>query len=359
MTILAALLFMNGFALAICGLIVFMDRVVSNYGTCRIVINGDKEFHARGGKPLLRMLLENKYFIPSACGGKGTCGYCKVKVHEGGGQAIPTESLILSGRELRDGFRLACQVRVRNDLEIEIPPEYLEIREYTGAITHGELVTSDIRKIRIKLPEDEPMSYKPGQYIQVRIDHAGGTDFRAYSMASDPDRGQEIEINVKRIPEGIGSGYLHSLAVGDNVELSGPYGDFFLRTDSNRTIVCVAGGVGLAPLKSIVSYWKTHQSHRRLELYYGARTTADLYDHDEFAALGKTQDNFRYYPALSDEDKSWQGETGFIHSVIEKHRIASDPAEAYLCGPPIMIEAVMDVLRKKDIPEERIWYDKF
>ncbi len=338
---------MNSFALVICGLIIFMDRVVSNYGTCCIKINDDKECQGQGGKSLLRLLLENKYFIPSACGGKGTCGYCKVKVHEGGGPAIPTEALILSSDEIRSHYRLACQCRVKNDLSIEIPPEYLEIREYAGRITMADPITSDIKRIRIMLPEEEPMSYKPGQYIQVKIDHAGGTDFRAYSMASDPDQGQEIEINVKRIPDGLGSGYLHERSVGDEVAISGPYGDFFLHTDTNRTIVCVAGGVGLA------------QTHRRIELYYGARTQADLYDHEEFIKLDAEFENFHYYPALSEPDENWTARTGFIHTIINQERSAEDQAEAYLCGPPIMIDAVMDTLNSKNIPEERIWYDKF
>jgi Na+-transporting NADH:ubiquinone oxidoreductase subunit F len=357
--ILKALLFMNGFALIICGLIIFMDRVVSNYGTCLIRINDDKECQGQGGKSLLRLLLENKYFIPSACGGKGTCGYCKVKVHEGGGPAIPTETLILSPGEVRDGTRLACQCRVKNDLSIEIPPEYLEIREYRGEITLADPVTNDIKRIRIQLLEEDPMAYKPGQYIQVRIEHADGVDFRAYSMASDPDQGQEIEINVKRIPDGLGSGYLHERAVGDEVAISGPYGDFFLHTDSSNTIVCVAGGVGLAPLKSIASYWRSHQTHRRIELYYGARTQVDLYDHEEFIQLEEKFENFHYYPALSEPEEDWTGRTGFIHMVIDAERSGKDSAEAYLCGPPIMIDAVIDTLKRKNIPEERIWYDKF
>ncbi len=356
--IISALIFMNCFALIISGLIIFMDRVVSNYGTCRIQINGEKECQGQGGQSLLRLLLENKYFIPSACGGKGTCGYCKVKVVEGGGAPIPTEALILSTDEIRAGFRLACQVRVKNDLSIEIPAEYLEIREYAGEILLTEPVTSDIRRIRIGLVDDEPMSYKPGQYIQVRIEHDGEVDFRAYSMASNPDQGQEIEINVKYIPEGIGSGFLHARSVGDQVAISGPYGDFFLQTDSTRTIVCVAGGVGLAPLKSITSYWQEHQTHRRLELYYGARTIEDLYDHDLFTRMDEEFPNFHYYPALSDAGDDWKGRTGFIHSVIEEEHSGED-AEAYLCGPPIMIDAVTEVLQDKGISKERIWYDKF
>ncbi len=350
---------MNGFALVIGLLIIFMDRVLSNYGLCRITINEDKEFHIQGGKSLLRSLLENKYFIPSACGGKGTCGYCKVRILDGAGPPLATEALILTSSESRQGFRLACQLKVKTDMRIEIPPEYLEIQEYRGQIALSEPVTSDIRRLRIKLLEPTTLDYKPGQYVQVRIDHDGGTDFRAYSMASHPDDAGEVELNVKRIPDGLGSGYLHSLAVGEELDLSGPYGDFFLRTDSHRRIVCVAGGVGLAPLKSIVMYWRDHQRHRRLDLYYGARTTADLYDHDEFAALAEAHENFHYFPALSDAEPAWAGETGFIHSVMERFLGEGEQSEAYLCGPPIMIEAVTDVLKSAGVPAERIWYDKF
>lgn len=359
MILMRALLFMNGFAVVLGVLIIFMDRVVSRYGPCRITVNDDKEFTGEGGKSLLRLLLDNKYFIPSACGGKGTCGYCKVQITEGGGPAIPTEQLILSPREIREGYRLACQTRVRGDLGIQIPPEYLEIREYDGHITKTELVTSDIRRICIHLDGEEPFAYKPGQYAQVRIDHDAGTDFRAYSIASHPDEHSDIELNVKRIPEGIGSGYLHSLSVGDKLNVSGPYGDFFLHTDTSHTIVCVAGGVGLAPMKSIVAFWASHATHRRLELYYGARTTADLYDHEEFAALAAQHENFIYHPALSDPDNGWEGDTGFIHSVLDEYLQDGDNAEGYLCGPPIMIDAVTDVLLNKGVPAGRIWYDKF
>lgn len=359
MILLKALLFMNGFSLVLGGLILLMDRLLSSYGLCRVTINDDKEFTAKGGRPLLRLLLENRYFIPSACGGKGTCGYCKVRVVEGGGEALQTEALILRPAEVRRGFRLACQLKVKNDLRIEIPREYLEIREYSGRITLGELVTSDIRRIRIQVLSEDRMAYKPGQYIQVRIDHDGGTDFRAYSMASSPDEPGEVEINVKRIPGGLGSVYLHGLPVDAPVEFSGPYGDFYLRTDSERKIVCVAGGVGLAPLKSIVLYWRDHQRHRPLELYYGARTSKDLYDHEFFAALAGEAERFAYFPALSSPDPDWTGATGFIHTVMQEKLEDGPNSEAYLCGPPIMIEAVTEVLKNKGVPAERIWYDKF
>ena len=356
--ILISLIFMNVFAITVSLLIIVADKVMSNYGSCKIIINDDKEFEVNGGTSLLRVLFERKYFIPSACGGKGTCGYCKLKVTDGGGPALPTEKLILSPREMSSGMRMACQLKVKNDLKIEIPSEYLEIQEYIGEISVSESVTSDINRIRIRLTDPKTIKYKPGQYVQIKIVTDEGTDFRAYSMASNPNRTDEIELNVKRIPDGIGSTYIHSLKVGDPIEFSGPYGDFFLQK-THRKIVCVAGGVGLAPLKSIVQYWKDNERHRRIELYYGARTIKDLYDHEFFEALARENENFLYIPGLSDPDEKWTGETGFIHQILERKMTEGENSEAYLCGPPIMIDAVMGVLDKGSISDDRIWFDKF
>ncbi len=356
--IISSLLFMNLFALVVSLLIIVSDKVLSNYGVCKVTINEDKEFEARGGDTLLRILFERKYFIPSACGGKGTCGYCKLRVTDGGGPALPTEKLILTSREVMMGMRLTCQLKVKNDIRIEIPPEYLEIQEYSGEVSFIKNVTSDIRKIRIKLKDPEKISYKPGQYVQVRIDSHGETDFRAYSMSSDPSRTGEIELNVKQIPNGLGSTYIHSLKEGDPVEFSGPYGDFYLQ-NSSRKIICVAGGVGLAPLKSIVKYWETNQIQRKIELYYGARTIGDLYDHEYFSKLAEENGNFIYHPALSDPNGEWKGESGFIHQVLQQNITEGETSEAYLCGPPIMIDSVTEVLNKGNITSDRIWFDKF
>ena len=359
MIIITALMFANGFALFIAGLIIFMDRVINNYGICKIVINDDKEIHGPGGQTLLRVLYESKYFIPSACGGKGTCSYCKLKVLEGGGEILPTESLMLSKAEVKQHYRLACQMKVKNDLKVEIPPEYLEIQEYTGEISSVELLTWDIKRLKIKLGTPDSMTYKPGQYVQIKIPTGRELEFRAYSMASNPDDLDEIELNVKLIPEGIGSSFLHKREVGENIDFSGPYGDFYLRLDSERDIICVAGGVGLAPLKSIVSYWCAHAMSRNIYLFYGARTQEDLYDHEYFREIAKDYEKFYYFPALSEPNSEWSGDTGFIHTIVKREIKPSDRLEAYLCGPPIMIDAVTDVLKEKGIPEERILYDKF
>jgi len=357
--IIRALIFSNAFAIIIGLIIIFIDRVINNYGQCCIIINNDKELHINGGASLLRILFESKYFIPSACGGKGTCGYCKLQVTEGGGPPLPTEKLILTPREQKLGFRLGCQLRVKNDLKIIIPEEYLNIKEYQGSVSLTELVTSDIRRIRIKLPEEEELIYKPGQYVQIKFPVDNEIDYRAYSMASNPAQTDEIEINVKLIPDGLGSTFAHSKNTGDILEFSGPYGDFFLRTDSKRDIVCVAGGVGLAPLKSIVQYWEHHGLDRKIYLYYGARKIEDLYDHEYFTSLSEQKERFCYFPALSDGNEEWTGKRGFIHTVMDETLEKGIDGEAYLCGPPIMIDAVTEVLKQKEIPEERIWYDKF
>lgn len=359
MIMLRALLFANGFGLLIGLLIIFMDKVINNYGEVAITINHDKEIRGDGGKTLLRILFESKYFIPSACGGKGTCGYCKLKVVEGGGTALPTEALMLTRSEIREQYRLACQLKVKENLQVEIPPEYLEIQEYEGMFSLSEQITEDIKRVRMQLITPETISYKPGQYVQVRIPTDDGFDFRAYSMSSNPDEQNEIELNIKLIPAGIGSSYLHAKQVGDPVEFSGPYGDFYLKTHSDREIICVAGGVGLAPLKSIVAYWVSHNLSRPIYLFYGARSLKDLYDHDYFTGIAEIKPQFHYFPALSDPAPDWDGTTGFIHTVLDRELITGIHGEAYLCGPPIMIDAVMAVLESKGIPKESILYDKF
>jgi len=359
MIFIKAIIFINLYIFAIGILIIFMDKVISNYGECKVKINNDKEFEEHGGKTLLKALFENKYFIPSACGGKGTCGYCKLQVPEGGGPALPTEALILNSKELREGYRLSCQVKLREDLDVTIPAEYLEIKEYDAVIEQIELATSDIKKVKINLAEDDEINFKPGQYVQIMFDTPDGLDYRAYSIASTPERKNSIELNVKLIPEGLGSSYVHAKNKNDKIQFSGPYGDFFLRTDSHRKIVCVAGGVGLAPMKSIIDFWNNNPHGRKCELYYGSRTTKDLYDHEFFVKIAKENPDFSYYPALSDKDPEWNGECGFIHTVIEKYLEDGANSEAYLCGPEIMINFVTEVLIAKEIPQERISYDKF
>lgn len=354
--LITPLLFTAVFILIIAAVILIMDRLILKYKDYSLTINDDKEYSVHGGKALLKELSRNKIFIPSACGGKGTCGYCKVKAHEGGGETLPLEKLLLTRHEVKNSHRLACQVKVRDNLKIEIPEEYLNIKEYRVKVRETTHVTSDIRKIVFTLPPGETIDFKPGQYIQVNI--TGTDEQRAYSMASSPSIKESVEINVKLIPEGVGSGFLHNLKEGDELTISGPYGDFYLQ-NTNRDILCVAGGVGLAPLKSIIAYWEEYCPHRNIELYYGARTTKDLYDHEIFKALDEKYPNFSYFPALSMADEEWKGETGFIHNIMNEKMKKVGDRESYLCGPPIMIDAVISVLNNKGLKEEDIRFDKF
>lgn len=356
--ILSALIFIIVYSLIISVIIILLNRYISNYGEKNININDEKSLKVVGGKPLSKSLTHKKILIPSACGGKGTCGYCKLRVTEGGGYVLPLEKAKLTRREIKQGYRLSCQVKVVEDMKIYIPDEYFNIKSYTAQVIKEKLVTSDIKKISLKLLDPETINFKPGQYIQVHFGVGKNSEIRAYSISSPPDIINEIELNIKKIPYGVGSSYLHGLKVGDKIDISGPYGEFYLK-ESNARIICVSGGVGLAPLKSIAAYWEKMCSHRVIDFYYGARTEADLYDHEIFREYEKKYENFNYYPALSEADDSWIGDRGFIHNVINKHLSGSDEKEGYLCGPPIMIDASIKVLLDKGVHIEKIWYDEF
>ena len=356
--ILDAILFINIFSLIICIIIIFLDRVISNYGEIKVKINNEREIEVKGGKPLLKELVHQKILIPSACGGKGTCGFCKLRIVSGGGIVLPLEKSKLTRNEIKSNFRLACQVKVREPMEIYIPDEYFNIKEYEARIKSTELVTSDIKKIIIDLIEPKTINFKPGQYIQVHFGVGKSSEIRAYSLSSTPDVHNEIELNIKKIPEGLGSNYLHNLNIDDRLTISGPYGDFYLK-DSDARIICISGGVGLAPLKSIAAYWEKNCPHRIIDFYYGARTIKDLYDHELFLEYAKKYENFNYYPALSHGEEEWSGERGFIHNIIDKNLDGEDDKEGYLCGPPIMIDACINILLEKGVHIEKIWYDKF
>lgn len=353
-----ALLFIGLFSIAISVIIIFLDRVISNYGDLNVNINDERDLDVTGGKPLSKELIHKRILIPSACGGKGTCGFCKLRVTEGGGTVLPLEKVKLTRGEISSGFRLSCQIKVRDDMKIYIPDEYFNIKEYRAEVISSDFVTSDIKKIDLKLLDPETITFKAGQYVQVHFGIGKDSEIRAYSISSSPEIIDKIELNIKKIPDGAGSSYLHDLKIGDKIKISGPYGDFYLK-ESNARIVCVSGGVGLAPLKSIAAYWEKECPHRILDFYYGARTIEDLYDHEVFLKYAEKNENFNYYPALSDADDDWSGERGFIHNIINETLGGDDEKEGYLCGPPIMIDAAISILLDKGVRIEKIWYDKF
>ncbi|MFW6137718.1 MAG: NADH:ubiquinone reductase (Na(+)-transporting) subunit F [Spirochaetota bacterium] len=354
------LIVINSILAVIVVLLSIAEHYLVSYGECEIDINEKKAVRTRGGSYLLGVLYANKIYIPSACGGKATCGQCKVQIMEGAGPILPTEEVFISGEEKNSGVRLACQVKIKNDLKIHIPEHLLEAKEYRAAVTQIIQLTHDIKHIRLKLEDPPNISFKPGQYIQFLV--PGTDEFRAYSIASPPSQTSEIELVVRHVPGGLCSTYIHQvLTAGDRVVMTGPFGDFFLREESERDIIGVIGGCGMAPLRSIILHLAERNMPRRVTLFFGARSKRDLFFTRQLSDLQKKYPNFRFIPALSEpkpEDK-WEGETGLVTDVVEKHIQDGSRYEGYLCGPPPMIDAAIEVLNKKGMDEKNIYYDKF
>lgn len=348
-----------GGGLAILLLIAY--RFIANYGECTLQINEEEPIKVEGGGKLLDALYENKIFIPSACGGQGTCGFCKCQVKEGGGPVLPTETPYLSAEEQDNDTRLACQVKVKEDMLLHVREDFLSIKEYRSVITKAELITGDTREIRMKLLEPDTISFKPGQYMQVRIPGHGDSDCRAYSLASPPSVTDSIELLVRLIPGGLGSTYLHNVAIDEDVALLGPYGEFILDESQDNQLICVGGGCGMAPMRSILRHVADVQPQMKCWLFFGARTTADIMYNDEFGELKKRLPNLSVHYALSEPQHSpeWTGETGFIHESVDTHMPTDGKRQAFLCGPPLMIEATMKVLDSKNVPKDRVFYDEF
>jgi Na+-transporting NADH:ubiquinone oxidoreductase subunit F len=360
MFILMPVIIMNTFSLVVLFLILALKRFVAVSKDVDIVVNEQKRIATKTGLLLSKVLFENRIYVPSACGGKGTCGFCKVRITRGALEPLPVEEMILNYRDLQDGDRLSCQTKIRGELGIDVPEELLSIREYVGTVKDARSVTRDIRRISIGIEEPkEGIAFKSGQYVLIEV---GQAETRAYSIASSVDLKSEIQIEVKLIPNGLGSSYLHSLAGGDRIKFFGPYGQFYLR-DTHHKVICVAGGVGLAPMKPIIDDVIHRFPNRDIELYYGSRSFDDLYDHELFVAWSTNFERFTYYPSLESIDPAKAGaypvEEGFVDKSIARLLEDGPESEAYLCGPPAMIEAVIRVLLAKGVPEIRILYDKF
>jgi Na+-transporting NADH:ubiquinone oxidoreductase subunit F len=345
-------------------LMVIADATIANYGEVKITINKDKELTVKGGKPLLGTLMEEGIFIPSACGGRGSCGLCKVKVTGGAGQYLPTELPWLSPEEQADSVRLSCQLKVKNDLFIEIPDELFNVKEFKSKVIRVRDLTHDIKEITLEVLDPPEIKMTPGQFVQLRIPEYELTDepvYRAYSVASNPSDTRHVELEIRLVPNGIATTYVHNyLKEGDDLVFNGPYGDFYLR-DTEREIVCIAGGSGMAPIKSILLSMAEKGINRRTRYFFGARSKKDLFLLEEMKDLEKELPNFQFIPALSnpEPEDNWDGETGLITDIVAKHMTSGDNTEAYLCGSPGMIDACVKVLTEKGVPEELIYYDKF
>ncbi len=345
-------------------IMVIADATIGNYGEVKIRINEEKDIAVEGGRPLLSSLMEEKIFIPSACGGRGSCGLCKVKVTSDVGEHLPTELPWLSEDERKDNVRLSCQLKVKKDISIQIPEELFNVREFECEVASIVDLTYDIKEVILRLKEPPQMKFKAGQFIQFEVPEYELTSepvYRAYSIASQPSRSGEIELEIRLVPNGICTTYVFEhLKVGDPVTINGPYGQFYLR-DTDARVIFVAGGSGNAPIKSILYDMLEKGIRREAVYFFGARSLKDLFLADEMKELEGRLAGFSYVPCLSQpipEDK-WEGEAGRVTDVLDRMVGSGENTEAYLCGSPGMIEAVVEVLKKKGIPEEKIYYDKF
>jgi len=346
-------------------LLTIADRTIGNYGIVKLTINEEKEYNVDGGSSLLSTLNSEKIFIPSACGGKGTCGYCKVQILDGGGPILATEFPFLTQEEMDNHVRLSCQCKVKQDIKIEIPEDLFNVKEFEATVESIEVLTNTIKRLRFKLPEGEEISFKPGQYVQLKAPLYEGNDeevYRAYSIASSPTEKEFLELIIGYIPEGIATTYVHHhLEVGSKVTINGPFGDFYYQ-DTDAEMIMVATGTGVAPILSLLNYMKDNDIKRKARFYFGAKTPDDLFLLDHFKELEETLFDFKFIPTLSrikEGDTSWVGEVGRVNNAIEKLLEENENQEAYLCGNEAMIDSVVKSLTGKGVKEEKIYFDKF
>jgi Na+-transporting NADH:ubiquinone oxidoreductase subunit F len=354
---------------AICGvlaiLLVIADRYFNNYGECKISINGgEKVLTVQGGDTLLGSLASQDLFIPSACGGRGSCAMCKCKVISGGPPLLATEAPHLTAEEIADHVRLSCQIKVRGDIEIEVPAALFSIREYEGRVERLVDLNHDIKLLRIALPEGEEINLIPGQYVQLKAPKYAKNKtpvYRAYSVASDPQDKTHVDLCIRLVPDGICTTYVFEhLKENQPVVFNGPYGDFRL-TENEKDIVFIAGGSGMAPFLSMLAHIRNEEITRKVTYFFGARSKRDLICVEEMAELERQIPNFKFVPCLSEpaETDEWSGDTGLVTEVMKKYCEDLTQMEAYLCGSPGMIDASIAALVSRDMPEENIFFDKF
>ena len=355
---------MCAFSAVLAIVMVAAELTIGNYGICKIRINKDKELELEGGQSLLTSLKSEKVFIPSACGGRGSCGLCKCKVTDGAGDTLPTELPWLDDEERKNGTRLACQVKVKNNIDIEIDPELLYVREFDSRVASIVDLTHDIKQVTLDLIEPAHIEFKSGQFVQIETPEYDLTDepvYRAYSLSSVPSNHKQVEMEIRLVPNGICTTYVHKhLKVGDKMTLNGPYGDFHL-SETDKEIICIAGGSGMAPIKSILLDMELRGIDRKATYFFGARSKSDLFLIEEMERLEQALPNFTFVPALSapDDGDNWQGDLGLITEVVARHKPETSQMEAYLCGSPLMIDACIKTLTDGGMPEEAIFYDKF
>lgn len=345
-------------------LMVIADNTIANYGEVTLTINKEKDLKVEGGKSILSTLTSNDIFIPSACGGRGSCGFCKVKVESDIGDYLPTELPWISPEEKKENIRLSCQCKIKKDISIRIPEEIFNVKEYKTTVKEIKDLTHDIKQVTLKLKEPGKVNFKAGQFVQFRAPEyelSPEPVYRAYSISSPPSQNDEIELEIRLVPDGICTTYVHKyMKEGDEILCNGPFGDFYLR-DTDKEIICIAGGSGMAPIKSILMDMAEKKINRKAKYFFGARTKSDLFLVDKMHELEEQLPNFKFYPCLSQPkpEDNWNGETGLITKIVEKYLDNGENTEAYLCGSPGMIGACVEVLNKKGVTDDRIFYDKF
>ncbi len=376
-------------------------------GNVTIEVNGDtdKSIITRPGSTLLSALAGQSVFLPSACGGGGTCAMCECQVLEGGGEILPTETSHINRKQAKENWRLACQVKVKENMKIKIPDEIFSIQKWECIVKSNENVATFIKELVLDLPAGENLNFQAGGYIQIDIPEykdllykefsvqseyhpdwdkyniwgliANNDEpvFRAYSMANHPAEGNRVMLNVRiatpppplwdEAPPGIASSYIFNLKPGDKVTISGPYGEFFIK-DTEREMVYVGGGAGMAPMRShLFHLFHTLKTGRKVTFWYGARSVREMFYDDHFKKIQEQFTNFSYTVALSEpmEEDNWMGPTGFIHQVLHDEYLSDheDPTELeyYLCGPPPMISALEGMLANLGVEPEMIAYDSF
>ena len=389
-------------------LLLYARKKLTPQGEVELTINKDKKFIVNPGSTILTTLANEKIFLPSACGGGGTCGMCKCQVLSGGGSILPTETGFFTRKEQMNDWRLGCQVKVKEDMEIAIPKEIFGIKKWECEVVSNKNVATFIKEFVVKLPEGETMDFRSGGYVQIDVpkcvvdyhdikideDYKGDWDkfkmwdlkmknpepiFRAYSMANHPAEGNIVMLNIriatppfnpktkgfKKVNPGICSSYIFSRKPGDKVTISGPYGEFFVK-DTKREMMFIGGGAGMAPMRShIFHLFKTEKTDRKSTFWYGGRSLRELFYIDEFREIEKNFDNFTFNIGLSEPipEDNWNGYKGFIHQVIIDNYLKNHPEpeeiEYYLCGPPMMNDAVLKMLDDYGVPDEMIMFDDF
>jgi Na+-transporting NADH:ubiquinone oxidoreductase subunit F len=390
-------------------LLLFAKSKLTQTGPVKITINDEKVIETTAGTNLLSTLSNQKIFLPSACGGGGTCGMCKCQVIEGGGEMLPTEIGFFTRKQILQNWRLGCQVKVRSDMKIQVPEEVLGIKKWECEVISNRNVATFIKEFVVKLPEGETLNFRSGGYIQIDVpkcevdfskdiyveeEYRDEWDkykmwdlkmvnreetYRAYSMANHPAENNIIMLNIRiatppwdsktnsfvKVNPGVCSSYIFSRKPGDKVYISGPYGEFFIK-ETDREMMFIGGGAGMAPMRShIFDLFLTKRTKRKATFWYGARSKREVFYEEHFRKIEQEFPNFKFVIALSEPkpEDNWTGLTGFIHQVIydeylSKHESPED-IEYYLCGPPLMNQAVLKMLDDLGVPKEMIAFDDF